>query len=261
MKNSSDEVAEFFDSIAGKYGDKYERANPFHHYFFNERLDEAVRGFDFKKKKILDIGAGTGRLYDRIVGLEPDLDYFAIDISGEMLGASAIPPDRRFVGTLADVSLPIDSFDLVFLLGVTTYINDDDLKKLLVDIDRLLDHNGRAIITFTNRSSADWMLRRAFKKIPGIRRKKEFVLSQEFPTYARSIVEIIDMIDDLFTIERSVGLNHTIFPLSHILKGPSVAIARRIHRMSVRSSSLPLSSDILIEVSKKSKPQALDDVS
>jgi hypothetical protein len=184
-------------------------------------------------------------------GSHPDVDYFAVDIASEMLASSSIPFDRRFVGTLSDVSLPVKTFDYVFLLGVTTYIGDEELKKTLASIHGMLSLSGRAIITFTNRSSVDWLFRRAIKKLPGIRRRKGFVLSQDFPTYARSMAEIVRMVEDLFTIQRSVGLNHTVFPFNQLLQGLSVGFARRIHRVGVSSSSLLLSSDILIEVSRK----------
>lgn len=251
MENRTKDVAEFFGSIAAEYGDKYERQNAFHHYFFNERLDEAVRGRDFAARRVLDVGAGTGRLYDRIVAGFPSVDYYGVDISAEMLAASAIPAERRFVGTLADVTLPAREFDYIFLLGVTTYIGDEELKETLAQVHRLLAPEGRAVVTFTNRRSADWIARRIIRKLPGIRRKKQFVLAQEFPTYARSMTEIDRMVSELFSIERSVGLNHTVFPLNQLLKTPSVGIAKQIHGLREGSGKLILSSDILVELVKR----------
>jgi cyclopropane fatty-acyl-phospholipid synthase-like methyltransferase len=168
-----------------------------------------------------------------------------------MLAASRIPADRQFVGTLADVVLSASQFDYIFLLGVTTYIGDEDLTDTLITVHELLAPEGRAIVTFTNRTSADWMMRRMIRKIPGIRRRKQFVLAQEFPTYARSMTEIERIISELFSIERSVGLNHTVFPFNQLLKRPSVRIAKRIHRSRNGAEKLLLSSDILVELAKK----------
>src|SRR5690606_17764645 len=118
-------------------------------YFFTERLDESTRGIQINGKRILDIGAGTGNLYDHLVQSDADVDYYALDISAEMLAQSSIPHERRFVGKVAEVELPVPEFDLIFMLGVTTYIGGDEIGVTVEKLLSLLKSGGTAVVSFT----------------------------------------------------------------------------------------------------------------
>ena len=60
-------VAAYFDRISSGYSDRYGDRNPFHSYFFRQRLTAATAPFAFDGKSVLDIGAGTGALYDELI--------------------------------------------------------------------------------------------------------------------------------------------------------------------------------------------------
>jgi len=110
-------VSSYFDEISPGYSARYGDQNPFHSYFFRQRLKAATDGFVFDRKTVLDIGAGTGALYDELIRRCPMVDSFACDISPQMLAQSAIPPQRAFVGRVSEIALPRDSFDFIYSLG------------------------------------------------------------------------------------------------------------------------------------------------
>ncbi len=254
MEAPKTEVADFFNTIAGNYRDKYSGKNAFLYYFFNERLDESTRGFDFRNKKILDVGAGTGNLYDRLLSIEPSIEYYATDIAGGMLEQSLIPPERRFVGRFDEIALPVDQFDYIFLLGVTTYLDDEELTRTLEGVASALAPDGRAVVTFTNQGSLDWKTRRVIKAFGRNLMPKRYVLSQDFRVYPRSLKRVEAKFGTLLSVEDVRWLNHTVFPFNQLARGPSVALARKIHRMKgkVRLKS-SLSSDFLVVFSKSGK--------
>lgn len=259
MKSERKDVGIFFNTIARTYREKYTEKDPFRNYFFNERLEEATRDLDLRGKRVLDIGAGTGNLYDRLIELEPTVNYFAIDIAGEMLKNSLIPRDRQFVGEFGNTPLPVESFDLIFMLGVTTYMNDDAFGEHLDLIAGSLGLGGRAIITFTNKRSADWASRRMFKMLPRRALPGKFVLTQDFTIFPRSISEVRKAIDKNFKISRVRWLNHTVFPFNNLFKNLSAKAARKYHATdSDASSSLreALSSDFLVVLERGEGPTA-----
>lgn len=251
MTDQKHDVGGYFNRIAKNYTKKYSGDDAFLHYFFNERLAEATRGIDIKGKKILDIGAGTGNLYDHLLLIDADIDYYAVDIAEDMLLQSNIPSDRRFVGQADELELPSTDFDLVYLLGVTTYFDDARFLEILDWIVDNLAVDGRAVITFTNKSSGDWRSRKMLKTVAKRILPKSYVLAQSFQIFPRSIREVKEMTGSAFEIEEIRWLNHTVFPLNQLLKRPSVSVARRIHNLRRDGVMKLLSSDFLVVLRRR----------
>jgi len=246
--DQKNKVAAFFDRISGGYRARYGSQNPFHSYFFRERLRAATEEFEFENKTVLDIGAGTGPLYDHLASY-PEIDYYACDISPKMLAQSHIPAGRAFVGKATEIQFPKDKFDFIFLLGVTTYQTPDELKETLGFVRDRLAPNGRAILSFTNRSSADHLLRKILRGAVAL--APDGVLGQAFTTYAYRLNEVSDMADvyDLL-VKRIVYLNQTFSPFNTLLPRASVALARRLSR-TCPASVLPFcSADYLLVLEK-----------
>ncbi len=124
-------AARFFDEVSGTYRDKYTARSPFHQYFFNERLEKATRGLDLSDSVVLDIGGGTGDLYAYLVQRFPQMRFHATDVSAGMLAQSPVPAERKFVGHAYDHTFATRSFDVIFMLGVTTYLAPEELEKNL----------------------------------------------------------------------------------------------------------------------------------
>lgn len=251
MKTQVPGVGEFFDTISDTYGEKYSGADIFHEYFFQERLLEAVKSIDFRGKRILDIGAGTGTLYDRLLTIDPEIDYYATDISKGMLEHSSIPGDRQFLGKIDEINFPVSKFDMAYCLGVTTYMNDEDLNRAFHRVHGLLVENGLMVVTFTNEDALDWKSRKLFKLAARKLMPRRTVLGQSFTVFPRNLSHVIDQLNGEFQLEAVSYLNHTIFPVNRILKRPSIAIAKRIHKMELNSKLKGLiSSDFLLVMRK-----------
>jgi SAM-dependent methyltransferase len=238
-------VALYFDRISTEYRSRYEARKPFHSYFFRQRLNAAVDGFAFNGKSVLDIGAGTGALYDELTGRFPDVDYFGCDISGRMLAQSSIPPDRAFVGRAQDVSLPLRQFNFIVLLGVTSYQEPAELAGTWRFISDRLARDGTAIISFTNRASIDHLLRSMMKLAKPLAWRGVF--GQPFTTRAHRLHEVEGMAQSVgLRITRSAFLNQTFSPFNTMLPKPSVAMAKLIERFAPAAAMPFLSSDFLV---------------
>jgi SAM-dependent methyltransferase len=222
----TDLVGSYFDRISYSYQRRYGAENPFHNYFFRDRLSAATDGLTFEHKSVLDVGAGTGPLYDELIK-HPGVDYYACDISAKMLSQSSIPAARKFVGKVTDSEFPRDRFDYIFLLGVTTYQSPDELDQTLAFISAHLAPFGKAILSFTNRASLDHFFRGALRLAkPMISRG---VIAQAFATHAYSQDDVAELIEDHdLYVAKSTYLNQTFSPFNTLLPRSSVSLARWI---------------------------------
>jgi SAM-dependent methyltransferase len=248
-ENKNSKVGAYFDSISGDYRERYGPQNPFHAYFFGERLIAATDGIPFEGKTVLDVGAGTGALYDHL-RKNPGLDYYACDISPNMLSQSSIPPSRSFVGRASDIRFPKDKFDYIFLLGVTTYQTPAELNDTLQFIEDRLALGGMAIVSFTNSSSIDYVLRGLLRLARPFIRKG--ILGQSFATYAYRLGSVTDLSAvHNFHVSRTVYLNQTFSPFNTMLPRASVLVARWLGR-NCPNFLLPLcSADFMIFMERK----------
>jgi SAM-dependent methyltransferase len=171
-------VRSFFDHLAPTYHRRYSPKSPFLRYFHQQRLQKALKEFSFSGKRVLDAGAGSGALYR---ALKEPADYFATDLSDAMLEHSGIPKSAQYPGVLSEIHFPVDSFDFIFLLGVTTYMELNELKATLDWMEAHLTEEGVAIISFTNRQSLDFQVRKRLKPLIS---RREGVLGQSFSVTA-----------------------------------------------------------------------------
>ena len=243
------QVKKFFDSISEKYTARYEK-NTFLKYFFQQRLQVATTGFNFDQKRILDIGAGTGALFQFLKTNTHNLKYFGTDISEKMLQQSGIPKSDYFVGNISELP-PQQKFDFIFLLGVTTYFSKQELKKHLDFIDKNLTKDGYAVISFTNKNSFDFRLRQILKKIISIFRWKKKVIGQSFKIFAYPIAEIEQLITPTFLIEKKSFLNQTIFPFNRLFPKTSISFGNFLKKNISSNTILSwMSSDYLVFLKK-----------
>ena len=242
-------VSTYFDEISPGYSDRYRDGNPFHSYFFRQRLKAATDRFVFDGKTVLDIGAGTGALYDELKRRCATVDYFACDISPQMLAQSAIPPQRAFVGRVSEIAFPRDRFDFIYSLGVTTYQDPAELTANWRFIAERLAPGGTAIVSFTNRAALDHAMRTALRIAKPIVRKGVF--GQSFATFAYRQAEVADMARAVgLEIARVTFLNQTISPFATLLPKPSVAMARMIERYAPGAVLPSLSADFVVFVER-----------
>jgi SAM-dependent methyltransferase len=241
----NNQVSAYFDQISKGYSGRYGDRNPFHSYFFRQRLVAATGDFAFDGKSVLDIGAGTGALYDELIKRFPKVDYFACDISSQMLAQSGIPPNRAFVGSLSNVRLPRDRFDFIYSLGVSTYQDPTELANNWRFIGDRLAPGGTAVISFTNRASIDHALRMAMRVVKPLVRKGVF--GQSFATYTYRVREVEDMVRAVgLRMAQVAFLNQTFSPFNTLMPRPSVALAKMLERHSPARASSLLSADFIV---------------
>jgi len=246
------QAAQFFDRVSGSYRAKYGTRSAFHHYFFNERLEKATRGLELADKDVLDIGAGTGNLYDHLMERFPSMRFHATDVSAGMLAQSRIPEERRFVGSAYDHDLSTRQFDAIFMLGVTTYMDQEELSRNLAFIAQSLKPGGTVVITFTNKLGLDTMMRmllRAPLRLFGSRNK---VLSSGLRTHTFTQAQASKAVEQHLQVLRWDLLNHTVFPFNLLLTPVALGIAKRLARQKGTPAWLRfLSSDLMVRATNK----------
>lgn len=246
MSAPQNDTARFFDEVSGRYREKYGTSSPFHHYFFNQRLERTLEGLDLEGKDILDIGSGTGDLYDAVIERWPGARFHATDISAGMLARSRVPSERKFVGAAKDHPFATKRFDLITLLGVTTYMDDEELDRHLAFVADSLRPGGIAVVSFTNAHALDHWMRQLLKPLLRLFGPSDKVLSSGLRIHPRSAAEARRAIERHMKPTALVLLNQTVFPISRLLPGPSLALARRLERVPGSSAwKRWLSSDLL----------------
>ncbi len=246
-----EQAARFFDGVSGTYRDKYTRTSAFHHYFFQERIEKATSDLDLANTDVLDIGSGTGNLYDDLIKRFPSMRFFATDVSAGMLSQSPVPADRKFTGHAYDHTFGTRAFDVIFMLGVTTYLSPEELEKNLGFIARSLKPGGKAVITFSNAHALDtWM--RALARWPlSLLGRKDKVLASGLELRTYSVSEVREILTRHMRISRVDLLNHTVFPFNILMPGMAVDIAKRLDRSGSGMIMRWLSSDLLIHAERR----------
>ncbi|MCO6492218.1 MAG: methyltransferase domain-containing protein [Phaeodactylibacter sp.] len=241
-----DQVRAFFDRIADTYPQRYTGVRPFHRQLFGERLKQAVTGRDFTQKTVLDIGAGTGALYDYLADTQTGFDYYACDISEKMLARSRIPEGRRFVGQVYDSAFPVQRFDYIFALGLTTYLTREELSRLLAFLPGRLSTDGVAIISYTHARSMEWRMRRLLRPLfrrLGLRRH---LLGQPFEVTAYTPEAVKEMLPPGLQITQIHWLSPTLPLFSRFFPQAGAALARRLAPILGNK----VYSDFLMEISR-----------
>lgn len=241
------QAAQFFDRVSGSYRDKYGTGSAFHHYFFNERLEKAVQGLDLAGKDVLDIGAGTGNLYDHLLERFPTMRFHATDVSTGMLAQSHIPERQRFVGPAYEHDLSTRRFDAIFMLGVTTYMDAEELERNMAFIAQSLAPGGTAVITFTNKHGLDTMMRILLRSPLRLFGSRDKVLSSGLRTHTYSLAQANVVLRNHLHVKRWDVLNHTVFPLNLLLPGLSLRLAKHLAARTGTPAWLRfLSSDLMV---------------
>jgi SAM-dependent methyltransferase len=239
----------FFDRTSTSYGAKYGSASTFHHYFFRTRLEAALKDLALPGGAVLDIGSGTGALYEAMHPRWPYLRFFATDISAAMLAENPAPKEQQYLGHAYDHPFPVRQFDAIFMLGVTTYMNAEELEKNLAFVAKSLKPGGAAIITFTNAHALDTLVRDLLRRPLRWWRPGAGVLTSGVRIRSYSWSQVRSLLSARFSMVELRLLNHTVFPLSRLLPGPSVALARWLGRHNGTPRWLRwLSSDLMVVV-------------
>ncbi|MCB0597947.1 MAG: class I SAM-dependent methyltransferase [Lewinellaceae bacterium] len=243
-RQQTEQVKAFFDHLAEEYAKRYTPARPFHRQLFGERLEQATAGRHFSNKTILDIGAGAGALYDCLLATHEGFDYYACDLSESMLAQSRIPEQRRFAGQVEELTFPVEKFDYIFALGLTTYLTREGLARLLAVLEGKLAAEGLAVLSFTHAGSAEWQARRRLRPLfrrLGLRR---YLISQPFETNAYTPEQVQQMLPPGLEMVITAWLSPTLPLLSRLFPRAAAPLARRLALFFGKG----LYSDFLVEM-------------
>ncbi len=177
-------------------------------------MERATADLPLERSKILDIGAGVGWLYDFLSTPEKE-DYFACDISQEMLRQSNIPENQRLPLPVGQLPEHWSDFDFIFALGLTTYLSTEELEQLFQNLYKQLAPQGVAIISFANKNSIDFRLRSLFRPFSKLF-PKETVMGQAFKPLALTPQQLRPLYSPHFTLLKMDWLNPSIPFLHHL---------------------------------------------
>ncbi len=251
MSEQISKVTTFFDNIAAQYAQKYGKTNLLTEYFFQQRLQAALEDIDIKGKKILDIGAGTGPLFDALQAQDTQFDYWACDISEKILQQSNIPITQYHVGQVFDIDWGNTTFNYIFILGVNTYMTENDWQKTINFVHQRLAPNGKTIVSFTNQRSYDIKIRRFFRPLMSFWNKKN-VIAQAFDIQTFDYQIFIKKNPD-FVVTKMTWLNQTLSGINRIVPKMSIRFATFLLK-KYKNNPLVLqkwSSDFLLILEKK----------
>ena len=92
---------------------------------------------------VLDIGVGTGSTYACLMKSQPNVYYYAIDLSAHLLQKHPCAADHLAIGDALKLPYADDSFDVVMANHVLYHMQDID--GCLVEIKRVLKPDGRVL--------------------------------------------------------------------------------------------------------------------
>jgi len=170
--NKEIETKNYYNGIAKGYPSLYH----------NEQIQKInkVKKYLPKKGKLLDIGAGAGILNEFIL---PEVELYSLDLSEEMLKINSNGENRKIVGSATNLPFENNNFD--FLSSFTVFQDVDNPKKAVREAYRVLNNNGRFILSFLNMSKkTDLIISEIFKYFKVEKKIKEdkdyiFVLRKE----------------------------------------------------------------------------------
>ena len=248
MLNSSPSVDKFFDNIASRYNEKYSEKYPMHYWYFTDRIQKVTDGNNFDEKVILDIGAGTGALYDFISSRFSNFDYYGNDIASEMLAHSNIPVNKRRIGISYECCSNLQSLDFVFMLGVTTYMSNQEIEKAFQFVADRLKRNGKLYVTFTNSAAFNVKM---IKRIKPLLRAfgKNRVAGQKFHIQEFTVAKAKKLLPAGLQVTRVDYVNQSFFPIAHLFGSLSAKLGKYLQQ-KVRNEQMlqRLSSEFIFEI-------------
>jgi 2-polyprenyl-3-methyl-5-hydroxy-6-metoxy-1,4-benzoquinol methylase len=233
-------VKAFFDQIAENYTARYQSQQPYHAYLFRERLTEATRGGIFDHKVILDIGAGTGPLYDWLIASGNTFSYYACDISSKMLEQSNIPASNYEALSFEESSYRYKQYDYIFALGLTSYLKPDSLQLYLDVIGQCISPKGQAIISFTNKRGAEWRFYKTIRPLANLLNLNKKLVGQAFRTYAYSPKEISALLPQHLHVQEIRWLSPSIPIISRLFPKTGIPLANKMAGTSTYTDFLAI---------------------
>ena len=132
---------------------------------------------DLEGKKILDVGAGAGRLSLKLA--EKGAEVTALDISEEILKKIKNVKIKKVIGDAESIDFPDESFDIVIATFLIVHLKD--LKRFFDEAYRVLKPGGLFLVTNINQ-----------RKPPAVKTKEGLVEIESFYHRPELVVEELE---------------------------------------------------------------------
>lgn len=130
----------------------------FDHYYSDHVFPQVMPlVFEHEPKKILDIGANTGKFSKQCLMHDPEVEMFLLDLPGQLALAQKTLDDAGFVGryhqvphNLLDNSISIPGkYDIIWMSQLLDCFSDDEIVSILQKCKSALKEGGKVIINET----------------------------------------------------------------------------------------------------------------
>lgn len=165
------------------------------------------------ESNVLDLGCGNGRWGSILI--PKCKKYVGVDLSKHFIEKAIRKYDRnraRFYCMPAQDYLAEEKFDLILMIGLTTYMNDDDIEKMANNCSKMLAQEGKLIVrSVTLRENG--IKRKVFHRKSGFIRK--ILRRPDYQIIRRSCEEEIRLFS-IFILEHQENIPDTGYTV-HIL--------------------------------------------
>lgn len=97
-------------------------------------------------KTVLDLGCGNGR-YARLL-VQKGVVYVGVDLSGKFIQCAQQEYGKtaQFITGKSEDYYDNNKYDIILIIGLITYMNDEDIIKLSNNCKKMLSTNGKLIV-------------------------------------------------------------------------------------------------------------------
>jgi len=243
--------AAYFDALAQSYSGRYSgAAGLWHRHFFDGRRRVVLRWLAERRPRIVaDVGSGPGVLTSALASAGARV--VAVDRAESMARLASRGGALACVCDATTIPLKSDSCDAAVALGLTSYV--EDLAALFAELARIVRPGGVVVVSVANAGSLDWRMRRLLRGPAAATGVRGLLTSQiALRTHSRDEWTRAAGAAGL-DVARVVGHDFTVFPVSRILPGPSVALSAAMEARGVRAS---LAAETLLLLTKGPSPDS-----
>jgi glycosyltransferase involved in cell wall biosynthesis/SAM-dependent methyltransferase len=241
--------AEYFGALAPRYAERYSgAAGLWYRHFFGSRRRIALRWLAAAAPRVVaDVGSGPGVLTPALRARGARV--VALDRAEAMTRLARAGGAAASVADAFHLPLRDGSCDAAVALGLTSYVGD--LAALFAELARVVRPGGTVVVGVANADSPDWRMRRLLRAPAALSGKNGLLTSGiELRTHTRDEWTRAAAAAGLRVAE-AVGHDFTLFPLSRLLPGPSVALSQAMEARGARAS---LASETLLRLEAPGPP-------